>query len=204
MRLNLIAGISLFLFLLIVSSPLKEIPWDKRNWQGGIQKVSIQQEKDCLVELLWYEGRNTSKKELTLITDVVINRVHSSKYPSTICEVKDQKMQFSYRNHLKEGEKLSIKLYNALDREVYRKIKVISENAIQQDYRAFTGVSYIKQSNLPSSTLWYATKEVSKKVKKITRKKKHWINLKEKVKVDKILLEIQLAKEDDFRHNFFH
>lgn len=194
MRFNLIASISLFLFLLVLPSPLKDLPWDKRNWQGGIQRVSLQEERDCLIELLWYEGRGTSEKELKLITDVVINRTKSKKYPSTICEVKDQKMQFSYRNHLEEGKKLSVRLYNALDREAYRKIKVISNNAIQRDYRAFTGISYVKQTDLPESTLWYATKEVTKKVKKSKKLRKHWINKKEK---------IFLAKKDTFRHNFF-
>ena len=51
---------------------------------------------DCLTEALYFEARGSSYADQAGVADVILNRVESSKYPNSICEVVHQYKQFSY------------------------------------------------------------------------------------------------------------
>lgn len=56
----------------------------------GIESVG------CLTEALYYEARGESEEGYIAVANVIMNRVHSHRYPNTVCEVVHQRKQFSY------------------------------------------------------------------------------------------------------------
>jgi spore germination cell wall hydrolase CwlJ-like protein len=56
------------------------------------------QEQDCLASAVYFEARGEELKGQLAVADVVLNRVASTKYPNTICEVVEQPWQFSFVN----------------------------------------------------------------------------------------------------------
>ena len=57
---------------------------------------SITQDIDCMSKTIYYEARNQPLEGQTAIGFVILNRVHSNKYPNDICSVVHQKNQFSW------------------------------------------------------------------------------------------------------------
>lgn len=55
-------------------------------------------EQDCLASAVYFEARGEALLGQLAVADVVLNRVASSKYPNTICEVVEQPWQFSFVN----------------------------------------------------------------------------------------------------------
>jgi spore germination cell wall hydrolase CwlJ-like protein len=55
-------------------------------------------EQDCLASAVYFEARGEGLKGQLAVADVVLNRVASSKYPGTVCEVVEQPWQFSFVN----------------------------------------------------------------------------------------------------------
>jgi spore germination cell wall hydrolase CwlJ-like protein len=55
-------------------------------------------EQDCLASAVYFEARGEELKGQLAVADVVLNRVASSKYPDTVCEVVEQPWQFSFVN----------------------------------------------------------------------------------------------------------
>ena len=77
---------------------------------------------DCLVEAVYYEARSEGIVPKIAVANVILQRVKSKKYPSTICEVVHQgkhnngriirnKCQFSYYC---DGKKERVKDYTSL------------------------------------------------------------------------------------------
>jgi len=50
----------------------------------------------CLAQNIYFEARSESLAGKYAVADVVLNRVSSSKYPSTICSVITERHQFSW------------------------------------------------------------------------------------------------------------
>jgi len=50
----------------------------------------------CLATAVFFEARGEPIDGKELVANVIINRVESNKYPDTICEVVNQRKQFSY------------------------------------------------------------------------------------------------------------
>ncbi|MDP8994783.1 MAG: cell wall hydrolase [Pseudomonadota bacterium] len=58
-------------------------------------------EQDCLANAVYFEARGEPLKGQLAVAEVVLNRVASSRYPHTICEVVVQPWQFSFvRNRI--------------------------------------------------------------------------------------------------------
>jgi spore germination cell wall hydrolase CwlJ-like protein len=55
-------------------------------------------EQDCLASAVYFEARGEPIQGQLAVADVVLNRVASTRYPNTICEVVEQPMQFSFVN----------------------------------------------------------------------------------------------------------
>ena len=50
----------------------------------------------CLATAVFFEARGEPIDGKELVANVIINRVESNKYPDAICEVVNQRKQFSY------------------------------------------------------------------------------------------------------------
>jgi spore germination cell wall hydrolase CwlJ-like protein len=59
------------------------------------KKVASVEEKDCLVRAMYFEANRSSDAGLLAVGSVVMNRVESGQYPSTICGVVGQPKQFA-------------------------------------------------------------------------------------------------------------
>lgn len=50
----------------------------------------------CLSKTLYFETRGESIEGINKVSSVIINRTYNDKFPNTICEVINQKNQFTY------------------------------------------------------------------------------------------------------------
>jgi spore germination cell wall hydrolase CwlJ-like protein len=58
-------------------------------------------EQDCLASAVYFEARGESLEGQLAVAEVVLNRTQSGRYPSTICGVVTQPLQFSFVNATK-------------------------------------------------------------------------------------------------------
>ena len=65
----------------------------------------------CVTEAIWFESRGESVAGKYAVAHVIRNRVRSSRYPDTFCEVVNQPMQFSYLN----GGRPTVRVRNPRD-----------------------------------------------------------------------------------------
>jgi len=73
-----------------VSRPRKKTNSEKRYVNYNVQDL------DCLSRNIYFEAGNQSSIGKLAVGLVVMNRVASERYPNTICEVVNQKSQFSW------------------------------------------------------------------------------------------------------------
>lgn len=63
-------------------------------WMGmatGSEKLPVSTKQElCMIENLYHEARGELYDGMNAVLHVVMNRVHSSKFPNTICEVTKQ------------------------------------------------------------------------------------------------------------------
>lgn len=122
---------------LLVGSALFFVPSDKPNEQLEVQATDpYAKGKLCLREMLWYEARGTSEREMQAILDVALNRYRSARYPDRICKVIKQSRQYSYRNNLHESEEILPAFQDIVgksDREAYITIARIVEDRFNAD-----------------------------------------------------------------------
>lgn len=110
------------------------------------EQQHIIKETQCLHEALWFESASEPLKGKVAVLEVIHNRKVSQKYPDSYCGVIHQRFQFSYRNHLKKGQFMSVKTpSNALERAVATDVSTLAFNA---------ATGRLKPS-LPPSVLWY-------------------------------------------------
>lgn len=129
-------------------------------------------EKDCLRELIWYEGRGVSYKEKIAILEVALNRYRHRNYPDNICKVIQQPWQFSYKNRIKDNSQIIYpefqKLSGILEQKAYFEINAIVESRFQNN-------TILPNIVLPENALYYHLKDMkhkpswtkSKKISKI-------------------------------------
>lgn len=145
----------------------------KKTFQQNISNkktINDLSEKDCLKEALYFEARNTTKKEKFVIAEVLLNRVKHKKYPKTICEVVFQPYQFSYRNkHLGKNYLILPKksdIYSKVDQKALVEIENIVDSIFMQNKNKF----------IPDNVLFYHTRTLNKKPK--------WTASSSKIKID--------------------
>lgn len=73
--------------LLLLFPSLYSIEADAETWGEA---------RDCLVENMLMEARNQGTDGMAAVAQVTMNRVNSSKFPDTVCEVVWQPKQFSW------------------------------------------------------------------------------------------------------------
>ncbi|HEY0012672.1 MAG TPA: cell wall hydrolase [Allosphingosinicella sp.] len=75
------------------------------------------EEQDCLASAVYFEARGEQLQGQLAVAGVVLNRVASSRYPDTICEVVEQPWQFSFVNatgRIPEADRSSAAWQNAV------------------------------------------------------------------------------------------
>lgn len=119
----------LFVFLILFPSLISS-PQKFREHRGIVDYSLYEKEKQCLSEALYYEARNQSHLGMKAVANVILNRKNAKGYPNTICKVVHQPYAFSYRNHLKPGQRMQIKPLQALDKKAYADVSSIAEQAL--------------------------------------------------------------------------
>lgn len=170
-----ILKISIFvcLSLIILGQALfyKQYNWSSVETETKLIQSIDKFERACLIDALYGECRNCSNKELYAIADVIINRVNSNRYPSTICKVVQQPWQFSYLND-KDNKIENIlgqkhKISSILDRKALDRIERVADD--------YFFSSELESKVLPSSVMHYHTKSMKNypKWSKSGKKKLH-------------------------------
>jgi spore germination cell wall hydrolase CwlJ-like protein len=63
------------------------------------KELEINTEVNCLAKAIYFEARGEPKEGMVEVANVVLNRVKSGKFPSSICGVVYQPKQFSWTNN---------------------------------------------------------------------------------------------------------
>lgn len=111
-----------------------------------------EKEKQCIVEALHQEARGEGKEGLEAVLSVIYNRKHHRAFPSTFCKVIDQPKQFSYKNHLAQGQRIKVEFKHS-EKEVQKEIQELAEKAVTGRFKPV----------FDRSVLWYHTKKVKPK-----------------------------------------
>ncbi len=72
---------------------MTNVPADRPNYAALIDKNQSSSEQRCLAEAIYFEARGESEEGQAAVAQVVLNRVSSGLYPSTICGVVYQNRQ---------------------------------------------------------------------------------------------------------------
>lgn len=113
----------------------------------------------CLTTNIFYEARNQNKIGMQAVAAVTYNRAASGKYPSSVCRVVFQKMQFSWTHQIpyKEFSKVlegDLSGYSSKDKAKYQQALEIAQKPVNA-----------VRSILPSNTLHYHAAYVNPKWK---------------------------------------
>lgn len=111
----------------------------------------------CLQDNAWFEARQESKhsfKEMQLVSEVVINRANSGKYPKEVCKVVYQKYQFSWTLDKLHKNKLKKALRTPQEALKYKQAGLVA-------YKVLTQPRASKE--LSEDTLFYCTHRVNPK-----------------------------------------
>ena len=91
----------------------------------------------CLAINLYHEARGTDLQELYAISNVVMNRVNSEKYPDDVCSVITEPYQFSWTNGLSNPIQ-EPKPFNLLEIQAWDEILLFSKWFIPAYYAGGT------------------------------------------------------------------
>jgi spore germination cell wall hydrolase CwlJ-like protein len=73
---------------------LSAVPTDRPDYASLVGEDQSQREQHCLAQAIYFEARGESEKGQAAVAQVVLNRVSSGLYPSTICGVVFQNRQY--------------------------------------------------------------------------------------------------------------
>lgn len=77
---------------------------------------NAEQDLACMAHAIYFEAGNQDYEGKTAVANVIMNRVESSSYPDTICEVVTQRKQFSY---LEDVGRHRLVIRNNIDKIAY-------------------------------------------------------------------------------------
>lgn len=93
-----------------------------------------QEELDCLAQNIYFEARNQETIGMVAVGEVTLNRVASSKYPNTICEVVWEPKQFSW-THDGKSDKMK-------NKKARQKAYLIAYAVLHIDYNLTNGATH--------------------------------------------------------------
>ncbi|WP_410218675.1 cell wall hydrolase [Paracoccus sp. (in: a-proteobacteria)] len=94
--------------------------------RSGYSKADV----DCMAEALYHEARGEGTQGQLAVAEVILNRVDSGRFPSTVCGVINQPSQFSYTI----GGAKPIR-----NKAAYLRARDIAQNALAGAPRQLTG-----------------------------------------------------------------
>ena len=126
----------IFIFILGISFPsFLSIPSKSRESGGVIVSEYYNKELLCLKSVLWHEARGEPEEGIRAVMSVIYNRKKAKGYPSTFCGVILQDKQFSAFNSDKSLATKPLKPIRELDKEAYRKVSSVAQEAIQGAFK---------------------------------------------------------------------
>ena len=151
----------IFIFILGISFPsFLSIPSKSRESGGVVLSEYHNKEFRCLVNTLYAEARSEPEEGIRAVMSVIYNRKKAKGYPNTFCGVILQDKQFSAFNSDKSLATKPLKPIRELDKEAYRKVSSVAQEAIQGAFKPV----------LDEDVLHYAqTKVKNKWTRKFTR-----------------------------------
>ncbi|WP_343222953.1 cell wall hydrolase [Paracoccus bogoriensis] len=97
---------------------------------GPAVRTVSQADLECMTEALYHEARGEGARGQQAVAEVILNRVDSRAFPSSVCGVVRQPSQFSYRNR-------GVPPMN--NRAAYQRARAIAEAALSGQPRTLTG-----------------------------------------------------------------
>lgn len=122
------------------------------------QILDMNKNRECLAQAIYHEARGEPEDGQWAVATVILNRVNSSRYPTSVCEVvfqnaaKRNRCQFSFAC---DGASDEGGIGNRLVREAWVKANIIAKAAFER-HRAGE-----PQENLPTSVLFYHNRSVN-------------------------------------------
>ena len=89
----------------------------------------------CLANTLYAEARGEPEEGIRAVMSVIYNRKKAKGYPNTFCGVVLQDKQFSAFNSDKSLATKPLKSIKELDKEAYRKISSVAQEAVQGAFK---------------------------------------------------------------------
>lgn len=96
--------------------------WQEAQAQERLQSITAD-EKRCLQQNIYFEARNQSRLGQVAVAWVTLNRLESSRYPNTICDVVWQDRQFSWTHDGKSDRPAN----NAVEQRAWEDAGLIAE-----------------------------------------------------------------------------
>ena len=136
----------IFIFILGISFPsfqsgpngvasLLSIPSKSRESGGVVISEQHNKEFICIANALYLETRSEPEEGIRAVMSVIYNRKNTKGYPSTFCGVILQDKQFSAFNSDKSLATKPLKPIRELDKEAYRKVSSVAQEAIQGAFK---------------------------------------------------------------------
>ncbi len=95
---------------------------------------------ECLAEALYFEARGEGRDGQTAVAEVILNRVESKNFPSSVCDVVNQPSQFSYTI----GGRKTIR-----NKSTYRRGLAVAEEVLDGSPRGLTnGATYFHSTSV--------------------------------------------------------
>lgn len=132
---------------LVYKKDTEEIANISETTYSEVVKIKTNQKQIlCLTEALWFEARGENSLGLQAVAEVIYNRTKQQN--KSFCEVIEEPWQFSYRNHLEQGERLT--LTASENQIIFNKIRAISEKVVKSEFEPV----------LDKNVLWYTSTEI--------------------------------------------
>ena len=90
--------------------------------------MSSIQEIKCLAHAVYHEASGETFDGKMAVANVIINRVHDSRYPNDVCEVVTQPRQFSYLN---DSRRHILKIRNSIDQAAFHESLQIAYHLLE-------------------------------------------------------------------------
>lgn len=116
------------------------------TYSEAVKIKTNQKQTLCLTEALWFEARGENNLGLQAVAEVIYNRTQQQN--KSFCEVIEEPWQFSYRNHLEQGERLTLSASE--NQIIFNKIRAISEKVVKSEFEPV----------LDKNVLWYTSTEI--------------------------------------------
>ena len=151
----------IFVCILGISFPsFLSIPSKSRESGGVVVSEYYNKELLCLKSVLWHEARGESEEGIRAVMSVIYNRKKAKGYPNTFCGVILQDKQFSAFNSDKSLATKPLKPIRELDKEAYRKVSSVAQEAVQGAFKPVLDVDVLHYAHVRIKNHWTSRMKV--------------------------------------------